>query len=93
MLKIKENVDLKELEKFGFLKYGGYEECYHHHYYIKVLKSYFFQSYKELFIDADSRNVEVFEYDCILGKRRLEIRAKRRWIKDLIKARLSRKGW
>ena len=28
MLKIKDNVDLKELEKYGFKKYFGYAKCY-----------------------------------------------------------------
>lgn len=89
MLKIKDNVDITTLTNFGYLKYGGYEKCYSYHYYIKTLNTYFFKAYKELFIDADSRIIDVFEYDCILGRRIIKL--KKRWIKDLIQAGLVEK--
>lgn len=39
MLKIKDNVDLKELEKFGFVEDGVYSWKYQHRYYeVNVLK-------------------------------------------------------
>lgn len=42
-LKIKDNVDLKELEKFGYKKLGGTEEeHYHWGYYSKLIKRVFF---------------------------------------------------
>lgn len=46
MLKIKDNVDLKELEKFGYIKYKGY--------YKKDLKF----SDIEIFVDIEQRIIE-----------------------------------
>lgn len=40
MLKIKDNIDLKELEKFGF-KYCPKQRNYREHYFLEDTKSYF----------------------------------------------------
>ena len=51
MLKIKDNVDLKELEKFG-MKYSGGSECYVDDYVYSYLTIYTTDKNKEIIVDV-----------------------------------------
>lgn len=75
MLKIKNNINLKELEKFGFI-----EECCSH-YFINYLKT------EQVFIDIDTREIGVEDCcnECIIRYEALDI------LFDLIKADLVEK--
>ena len=87
-MKIKDNVDIVQLCNYGFEKYGGDEKYYYYHFYTKTIRS-FFGKLREIYISAKSKEIRVFEYDCILGRN--EIKVRRRWIKDLIQADLVEK--
>ena len=78
MLKIKDNVDLKELEKFGF----EYEEDEDEYYWCKYLSD----NEHKLFIYEDDREIIQGRFQLIFGFGRVELDKK--WIDDLIKADL-----
>ena len=81
MLKIKDNVDLKELEKFGFRKYNG-------NYFTDVNKDIWFED-EDIKIDTKSRKIsmrvddEIYEMD--LGIKSFD------YLYDLIKVDLVEK--
>lgn len=90
MLKIKDDVDLKELEKFGFKKVGGIEKEWYFYYYEKIiigiLNAYLIR------IDGYTRKIKIYKnlsLDLSFANRELVKRNKK--IKDLIKARLVEK--
>ena len=101
MLKIKDNICLKELENFGFKKEGGTLEEHYYHYKYTKFKRTLFSTY-EIIIDINiNRRISIIEltspiwtdkeyYDnptvCRNG---YDVTAfKKRYIKDLIKAGL-----
>lgn len=87
MLKIKDDVDLKELEKFNYKKHGGKEKCWHFYYYTKeiygIINCYLIK------IDAHTREIITYKnlsYDKSFAfVKKIE---KKRLIKHLIKADL-----
>ena len=91
MLKIKDSVDLKELEKFGFT-HADFNVLYMIKYIpgnlknpIKVINEKM-EYYRTLYIDKSNKNL--FAYNDFLD---CEIPMKKKWIKDLIKADLVEK--
>ena len=90
MLRIKEGIDLKELEKFDYKKHGGTEKCWYFHYYTKeiygLMNSYLIK------IDGSSRDIFIFK-NLSLDKSFANVTAvnKKRLIKDLIKADMVEK--
>ena len=81
MLKIKANVDLKELEKYGF----EYEYEDGENYWCKYLSD----NTHKLFIYEDDREIIQGKFQLIFGFARVDLEEK--WIKDLIKAGLVEK--
>lgn len=81
MLKIKDNVDLKELEKFGF----EYEEDEGEYYWCKYLSD----NEHKLFIYEDNREILQGKFQLIYGFAKVKLEEK--WIQDLIKAGLVEK--
>jgi hypothetical protein len=77
MLKIRDDVDLKELEKFEF----EYEED-GEKYYCKYLPD----NQHKLFIYEDDRKIRQGDFVLIFGYNEVEL--DERWIQDLIKADL-----
>ena len=77
-LKIRNDVDLKELEKFGF----EYEEEDEEKYWCKYLPD----NQHKLFIYEDDREIKQGEFTLIFGYDEVEL--EERWIQDLIKANL-----
>ena len=78
MLKIRDDVDLKELEKFGF----EYEEEDGEKYLCKYLPD----NQHKLFIYEDDRKIRQGDFVLIFGYNEVEL--DERWIQDLIKADL-----
>ena len=78
MLKIRDDVDLKELEKFGF----EYEEDGEKKYYCKYLPD----NQHKLFIYEDDRKIRQGDFVLIFGYNEVELDES--WIQDLIKADL-----
>lgn len=78
MLKIKDSVDLKELEKFGF----EYEEEDGEKYWCKYLPD----NQHKLFIYEDEREIKQGRFTLLFGYDEVELEDK--WIQDLIKANL-----
>lgn len=78
MLKIRDDVDLKELEKFEF----EYEEEDGEKYYCKYLPD----NQHKLFIYEDDRKIRQGDFVLIFGYNEVEL--DERWIQDLIKADL-----
>ena len=75
MLKIRDDVDLKELEKFGF----EYEEEDGEKYWCKYLSD----NQHKLFIYEDNRGIKQGELVLIFGYE--EVKLEEKWIQDLIK--------
>ena len=73
MLKIKEGIDLKELEKYGF-ENADFNEKYMIRY-IYIDKEI---NYETLYIDKDTK--EIFAYDDLQDKK---IPMQNEWIKDI----------
>ena len=85
MLKIKDDVDLKELEKFGFRKHGGEEECWYFHYYSKEI----YGIINCFLIKIEANNREIIIYKNISRDKsfaNVDRVNKKRLIQDLIKA-------
>lgn len=85
MLKIKDNVDLKELEKFGFVKLDN--DCRGHKYSWRRMLA--MNSYYELYVNKDNKlSIYIETYGCdyvrIVGKLQTKLY-------DLIKADLVEK--
>ena len=80
MLKIKDNVNLKELEKFGF----EYEEDEDEKYWCKYLSD----MEHKLFI-MNNREIKQGKFQLIYGFKEVDLEEK--WIQDLIKADLVEK--
>ena len=80
MLKIKDNVDLKELEKFGFKKYttGNLESYYQN---LKFINGY----EREICVDENSHLISIDYYDYEFTEKFTDI------LYDLIKADLVEK--
>lgn len=78
MLKIRDDVDLKELEKFEF----EYEEEDGEKYYCKYLPD----NQHKLFIYEDDRKIRQGDFVLIFGYNEVELDES--WIQDLIKADL-----
>ena len=78
MLKIRDDLDLKELEKFGF----EYEEEDGEKYWCKYLPD----NQHKLFIYEDDREIKQGRFTLIFGYDEVELEEK--WIQDLIKANL-----
>ena len=72
MLKIRDDVDLKELEKFGF----EYEEEDGEKYWCK-------DNQHKLFIYEDNREIKQGKFVLIFGYE--EVKLEEKWIQDLIK--------
>lgn len=81
MWKIRDDVDLKELEKFGF----EYEEEDGEKYWCKYLPD----NQHKLFIYEDDRKIRQGDFVLIFGYNEVEL--DERWIQDLIKADLVEK--
>lgn len=81
MLKIRDEVDLKELEKFGF----EYENEDNEYYWCKYLND----NEHKLFIYEDDREIIQGKFQLIFGFARVDLEEK--WIKDLIQANLVEK--
>jgi hypothetical protein len=75
MLKIKDDVDLKELEKFGF----EYEEEDGEKYWCKYLPD----NQHKLFIYEDDRKIRQGDFVLIFGYE--EVKLEEKWIQDLVK--------
>lgn len=75
MLKIRADIDLKELEKFGF----EYEEEDGEKYWCKYLSD----NQHKLFIYEDDRKIRQGKFVLIFGYE--EVKLDERWIQDLIK--------
>nr|DAW71677.1 MAG TPA: hypothetical protein [Caudoviricetes sp.]DAY02432.1 MAG TPA: hypothetical protein [Caudoviricetes sp.] len=75
MLKIRDDVDLKELEKFGF----EYEEEDGEKYWCKYLSD----NQHKLFIYEDNREIKQGKFVLIFGYE--EVKLEEKWIQDLIK--------
>lgn len=103
MLKIKDGVNLKELEKYGFEKQGGTkQEHYYFYWYVKFIETIFGKVY-EIRIDVNNnRRLTIGELICppydYRDKNSTHYRnqndvtyRKKRYIKDLIKADLVEK--
>lgn len=78
MLKIRDDVDLKELEKFGF----KHEEEDGEKYWCKYLSD----NQHKLFIYEDNREIKQGKFVLIFGYE--EVKLEEKWIQDLIKANL-----
>ena len=78
MWKIRDDVDLKELEKFGF----EYEEEDGEKYWCKYLSD----NQHKLFIYKDDRKIRQGKFVLIFGYE--EVKLEEKWIQDLIKANL-----
>ena len=78
MSKIRDDIDLKELEKFGF----EYEEDDEEEYWCKYLPD----NQHKLFIYKDDREIKQGRYTLLFGYDEVELEDK--WIRDLIKANL-----
>lgn len=78
MLKIRDDVDLKELERFGF----EYEEEDGEKYWCKYLSD----NQHKLFIYKDDRKIRQGKFVLIFGYE--EVKLEEKWIQDLIKANL-----
>lgn len=78
MLKIRADIDLKQLEKFGF----EYEEEDEEKYWCKYLPD----NQHKLFIYEDDREIKQGRFTLIFGYDEVELEEK--WIQDLIKANL-----
>lgn len=78
MLKIRDDVDLKELEKFEFER----EEDEGEKYWCKYLSD----NQHKLFIYEDDREIKQGKFTLIFGYDEVELEEK--WIQDLIKANL-----
>ena len=78
MSKIRDDVDLKELEKFGF----KYEEEDGEKYWAKYLSD----NQHKLFIYEDNRIIKQGKFVLIFGYDEVDLEEK--WIQDLIKANL-----
>jgi hypothetical protein len=90
MLKIKDDVDLKELEKFGFTKIGGLEKEWHFYYYQKYIFG-IFNSY-QVIINGYTREIKIFKNLSLdLSFANKELVKRNRKIKDLITAGLVEK--
>jgi len=90
MLKIKDNVDLKELEKFGYKKHGGTDNCFYFYFYIKeiygLLNSYLIK------IDGYTRKIFIYKnLSRDLSFANVELITKNKKVKDLKKAGLVEK--
>lgn len=75
MLKIRDDVDLKELEKFGF----EYEEEDGEKYWCKYLSD----NQHKLFIYEDNRKIRQGKFVLIFGYE--EVKLEEKWIQDLVK--------
>lgn len=75
MWKIRDDVDLKELEKFGF----EYEEEDGEKYWCKYLSD----NQHKLFIYEDNREIKQGKFVLIFGYE--EVKLEEKWIQDLIK--------
>ena len=84
MLKIKDNVDLKELEKFG-MKYNGGSECYVDDYVYSYLIIYTTDKNKEIIVDISPAS-----FGDIKGRKKIYDNAMS-ILYDLIKADLVEK--
>lgn len=87
MWKIRDDIDLEELVKFGYEKEGGTEPYWHFHYWTKEIHEIFNDYY--IVIDGESREIFMFE-NLSLDKsfsNKIEIN-KKRLIHDLIKEKL-----
>ena len=82
MPKIRADMDLKQLEKFGF----EYEEEDEEKYWCKYLPD----NQHKLFIYEDDREIKQGRFTLIFGYDEVELEEK--WIQDLIKANLVVKG-
>lgn len=82
MPKIRADIDLKQLEKFGF----EYEEEDEEKYWCKYLPD----NQHKLFIYEDDREIKQGRFTLIFGYDEVELEEK--WIQDLIKANLVVKG-
>ena len=78
MSKIRDDIDLKELEKFGF----EYEEDDEEEYWCKYLPD----NQHKLFIYEDDREIKQGRFTLLFGYDEVELEDK--WIQDLIKANL-----
>lgn len=78
MPKIRADIDLKQLEKFGF----EYEEEDEEKYWCKYLPD----NQHKLFIYEDDREIKQGRFTLIFGYDEVELEEK--WIQDLIKANL-----
>lgn len=78
MLKIRDDVDLKELENFGF----EYEEEDEEKYWCKYLPD----NQHKLFIYEDEREIRQGKFTLLFGYDEVEVEDK--WIQDLIQANL-----
>ncbi|MBS5682305.1 MAG: hypothetical protein KHW52_06150 [Clostridium sp.] len=78
MYKIRADIDLKELEKFGF----EYEEEDGEKYWCKYLSD----NQHKLFIYEDNREIKQGKFVLIFGYE--EVKLEEEWIQDLIKANL-----
>ena len=92
MLKIKDDVDLKELEKFNYKKNGGTEKCWHFYYYTKEI--YGIMNWYLIKIDGKTRKIKIFK-DLTMQHsfpfNNVESVKKNRLIKDIIKADMVEK--
>lgn len=98
MLKIKDNIDLKELEKFGFIKEGGTRQEHYYYYWYVRFKETLFNTY-EIRIDVnENREITIgrltnrdYSYYMTNGFYRNQERVtkqKKRYVEDLIQAGL-----
>ena len=90
MLKIKNNVDLKELEKFDYKKHGGTENCFYFYFYTKkiygLLNSYLIK------IDGYTRKIFIYKnLSRDLSFANVELITRNKKVKDLIKADMVEK--
>lgn len=92
MLKIKDDVDLKELEKFDYKKNGGTEKYWHFYYYTKEI--YGIMNWYLIKIDGKTRKIEIFKDLAVQHSspfNNVESVKKNRLIKDIIKADMVEK--
>lgn len=95
MLKIKDDVDLKELEKFWYEKFGGtQEEHYYWGFYHKEINTLFNKYKIKIYIQGQNMRKIVAFRNLALDEsfKNVEIvEPKKKWIRDLIQAGLVEK--
>ena len=61
MLKIRDNIDLKELEKFGFKFHNKQRNQYEHYSVVSVVKDCIFTKALLIVVYCDNRQIKIFD--------------------------------